>query len=52
MRQLGAKVVPVISGTQTLKDAMNEALRDWSAHMATTHYIAVSSLLRCSSSNE
>ena len=39
MRQLGAKVVAVTSGTQTLKDAMNEALRDWSAHMTTTHYL-------------
>ncbi|MEM1255052.1 MAG: tryptophan synthase subunit beta [Cyanobacteria bacterium P01_H01_bin.21] len=39
MRQLGAKVIAVTSGTQTLKDAMNEALRDWSAHMATTHYL-------------
>ncbi|NEZ61565.1 tryptophan synthase subunit beta [Leptolyngbyaceae cyanobacterium CCMR0082] len=39
MRQLGAQVVPVTSGTQTLKDAMNEALRDWSANMATTHYL-------------
>ena len=39
MRQLGAIVVSVTSGTQTLKDAMNEALRDWSANMATTHYL-------------
>jgi tryptophan synthase beta chain len=39
MRQLGANVVPVTSGTQTLKDAMNEALRDWSANMETTHYL-------------
>ncbi|MBE9070934.1 tryptophan synthase subunit beta [Leptolyngbya cf. ectocarpi LEGE 11479] len=39
MRQLGAEVIPVTSGTQTLKDAMNEALRDWSANMATTHYL-------------
>lgn len=39
MRQLGAEVIPVTSGTQTLKDAMNEALRDWSTNMATTHYL-------------
>lgn len=39
MRQLGADVIAVTSGTQTLKDAMNEALRDWSATMATTHYL-------------
>ncbi|MEM8611967.1 MAG: tryptophan synthase subunit beta [Cyanobacteria bacterium P01_H01_bin.105] len=39
MRQLGAEVVPVTSGTQTLKDAMNAALRDWSANMTTTHYL-------------
>lgn len=39
MRQLGAEVIPVTSGTQTLKDAMNQALRDWSANMTTTHYL-------------
>ena len=38
MRLLGAKVVPVDSGTRTLKDAMNEALRDWVTHVRTTHY--------------
>jgi tryptophan synthase beta chain len=39
MRLLGATVVPVTSGTQTLKDATNEALRDWVASVTTTHYI-------------
>ncbi|MBX3199720.1 MAG: tryptophan synthase subunit beta [Labilithrix sp.] len=38
MRLLGAKVVPVESGSRTLKDAMNEALRDWVTNVATTHY--------------
>ncbi|MBX3264367.1 MAG: tryptophan synthase subunit beta [Labilithrix sp.] len=38
MRLLGAKVVPVDSGSRTLKDAMNEALRDWVTNVATTHY--------------
>ncbi len=39
MRLLGATVVPVSSGTRTLKDATNEALRDWVANVPTTHYI-------------
>jgi tryptophan synthase beta chain len=39
MRKLGAEVIPVLTGTQTLKDAINEALRDWSTHMDTTHYL-------------
>lgn len=39
MEQLGAEVVTVEDGTQTLKDAINAALRDWSASMATTHYV-------------
>ncbi|MGH7096580.1 MAG: tryptophan synthase subunit beta [Stellaceae bacterium] len=39
MRLLGAEVVPVSSGTGTLKDAMNEALRDWVAHVADTFYV-------------
>ncbi|MBF0357178.1 MAG: tryptophan synthase subunit beta [Magnetococcales bacterium] len=39
MQQLGAKVVPVTSGSQTLKDAVNEALRDWVGSMDTTHYV-------------
>jgi tryptophan synthase beta chain len=38
MRMLGAEVVPVQSGTRTLKDAMNEALRDWVTHVDTTFY--------------
>lgn len=38
MRLLGAKVHPVSSGSRTLKDAMNEALRDWVTNVATTHY--------------
>lgn len=39
MKLLGAEVVPVSSGTGTLKDAMNEALRDWVAHVDDTFYI-------------
>lgn len=39
MKLLGAEVVPVTSGTATLKDAMNEALRDWVANVDTTFYI-------------
>ncbi len=38
MNLLGARVVPVESGSRTLKDAMNEALRDWVASVRTTHY--------------
>jgi tryptophan synthase beta chain len=38
MRLLGAEVVPVRSGSRTLKDAINEALRDWLASVETTHY--------------
>ncbi|HEX2043869.1 MAG TPA: tryptophan synthase subunit beta [Acidimicrobiales bacterium] len=38
MRLLGAEVVPVGSGSRTLKDAINEALRDWLASVETTHY--------------
>ena len=38
MKLLGAKVVPVTSGTCTLKDAINEALRAWIVEQATTHY--------------
>jgi tryptophan synthase beta chain len=38
MRLLGAKVIPVESGSRTLKDAMNEALRDWVTNVGTTHY--------------
>ena len=39
MELLGAKVVPVDSGQRTLKDAINEALRDWIANVETTHYV-------------
>ncbi|MBE7454211.1 MAG: tryptophan synthase subunit beta [Kofleriaceae bacterium] len=39
MKLLGATVVPVESGTRTLKDAMNEALRDWVTHVADTFYL-------------
>jgi tryptophan synthase beta chain len=39
MRLLGATVVPVHSGTRTLKDATNEALRDWVTNVPSTHYI-------------
>jgi tryptophan synthase beta chain len=39
MRLLGAEVVPVTSGSKTLKDAMNEALRDWVANVESTFYI-------------
>ncbi len=38
MEMLGAKVVPVQSGARTLKDAMNDALRDWVTNVATTFY--------------
>ncbi len=38
MRILGAEVVPVDHGSATLKDAINEALRDWVTNVATTHY--------------
>ena len=39
MRLLGAKVIPVTTGSRTLKDAINEALRDWVANVSTTHYL-------------
>ncbi|RPJ07559.1 MAG: tryptophan synthase subunit beta [Spirochaetaceae bacterium] len=39
MEQLGATVVPVKSGARLLKDAINEALRDWVTNMDTTHYV-------------
>jgi tryptophan synthase beta chain len=38
MRMLGATVVPVVSGSKTLKDAMNDALRDWVTNVETTFY--------------
>ena len=39
MERLGAKVVPVKDGTRILKDAINEAFRDWVSNMDTTHYV-------------
>lgn len=39
MRLLGATVVPVTSGTRTLKDAMNEAMRDWVTNVDSTYYV-------------
>ena len=39
MKLLGAEVVPVSSGSKTLKDAMNEAMRDWVTNVDDTHYI-------------
>jgi tryptophan synthase beta chain len=44
MRLLGAEVVAVDSGSRTLKDAINEAMRDWSENVATTHYVLGSAL--------
>jgi tryptophan synthase beta chain len=38
MNMLGSRVIPVESGSRTLKDAMNEALRDWVTNVRTTHY--------------
>jgi tryptophan synthase beta chain len=39
MRLLGAEVVPVTAGSRTLKDAINEAMRDWVTNVASTHYL-------------
>ncbi|GAA3745405.1 tryptophan synthase subunit beta [Leifsonia bigeumensis] len=39
MRLLGAEVIPVTAGSRTLKDAINEAMRDWVTNVATTNYI-------------
>lgn len=39
MKLMGAKVIPVTSGTKTLKDALNEAMRDWVTNVRDTHYI-------------
>ena len=44
MRLLGADVVPVESGARTLKDAISEAMRDWTENVATTHYVLGSAL--------
>jgi tryptophan synthase beta chain len=39
MKLLGAEVVPITSGSRTLKDAINEAMRDWVTNVADTHYL-------------
>lgn len=39
MRLLGAEVIPVSSGSKTLKDAINETIRDWVTNIRTTHYV-------------
>jgi tryptophan synthase beta subunit len=44
MRMLGAECRPVLSGSKTLKDAVNEALRDWVTNVRTTHYIIGSAI--------
>jgi hypothetical protein len=44
MRLLGARVVPVDSGSRTLKDAINAAMRDWAARIEDTHYLIGSAL--------
>ncbi len=44
MRRLGATVVPVTAGQQTLKEAISEAMRDWVTHVRSTHYILGSAL--------
>ena len=44
IRMLGAQVVPVESGSRTLKDAVNEAFRDWVTNLSTTHYLIGSAI--------
>ena len=44
MKMLGATVVPVTSGSRTLKDAVNEAMRDWVTNVRNTHYIVGSAI--------
>ena len=44
MNLLGSRVIPVESGGKTLKDAVNEALRDWTASVQSTHYVFGSAL--------
>ena len=44
MEMLGATVIPVTSGNMTLKDATNEAIRDWCSHPSDTHYIIGSTI--------
>jgi len=44
MKMLGATVIPVTSGSRTLKDAVNEAMRDWVTNVTTTHYLVGSAI--------
>ena len=44
MKLLGADVIPVRSGSKTLKDAINEAIRDWVTNVEDTHYLLGSAL--------
>lgn len=44
IKMLGGKVVPVTSGSQTLKDAINEAMREWVTNLKTTHYLVGSAI--------
>jgi tryptophan synthase len=44
MKMLGATVKPVHSGSATLKDAINEAMRDWVTNVTTTHYLIGSAI--------
>jgi len=44
MKMLGATVIPVNSGSKTLKDAINEAMRDWVTNIRTTHYLVGSAI--------
>ncbi|KAG9102588.1 tryptophan synthetase [Ceratobasidium sp. 370] len=44
MRMLGAQVIPVYSGSKTLKDAINDAMRDWVTNLSTTHYLVGSAI--------
>ncbi|KDQ07078.1 hypothetical protein BOTBODRAFT_620488 [Botryobasidium botryosum FD-172 SS1] len=44
IKMLGGKVIPVSSGSKTLKDAINEALRDWVTNLSTTHYLVGSAI--------
>ncbi len=46
MQLMGAEVVAVAGGAQTLKDAVNEAMRDWVTNVRTTHYILGSASAR------
>jgi len=44
IRMLGGKCIPVESGSKTLKDAINEAMRDWVTNVKTTHYLVGSAI--------